>query len=200
MPFTHSLSLTLPHSLTHSLFLSFTLSLTHSLTHPPPQTSCHFPFMCTQNMSPAWSHICPIAPSLCPSLGPLCVGKHSRSAQHQYGAHFLHACFLEVVAGTSQLMAAALEVFLFIDNQLSENRKTKLIHPHRGHFIVSDNFRRKLLCLKLLKPATTLKIKNTMLADMNVNTSRGRTVSGRRKEALCLCNRGIVCMVPCDSP
>ncbi len=43
---------------------------------------------------------------------------HSRSTQHQYGAHFLHACFLEVVAGASQLMAASLEVFLLIDNQL----------------------------------------------------------------------------------
>lgn len=52
-------------------------------------------------------------------LGLLSVSDpHSRSTQHQYGAHFLHACFLEVVTGTSQLMAASLEVFLLIDNQL----------------------------------------------------------------------------------
>lgn len=43
---------------------------------------------------------------------------HSRSAQHQYGANFLHTRFLEVVAGSSQLLAMSLEVFLLIDNQL----------------------------------------------------------------------------------
>lgn len=43
---------------------------------------------------------------------------HSRSTQHQYGAHFLHACFLEVVTRPSQLMAASLEVFLLIDDEL----------------------------------------------------------------------------------
>lgn len=50
---------------------------------------------------------------------------HSRSTQHQYGAHFLHAFFLEVITGTSQLMAASLEVFLLIDNQLCTNGKEK---------------------------------------------------------------------------
>lgn len=48
---------------------------------------------------------------------------HSRSTQHQYGAHFLNACFLEVFAGASQLMAASLEVFLLIDNQLAKKRR-----------------------------------------------------------------------------
>lgn len=59
-----------------------------------------------------------------PLSGALSVSDpHSRSTQHQYGAHFLHACFLEVVTGTSQLMAASLEVFLLIDDQLCNRRR-----------------------------------------------------------------------------
>lgn len=46
----------------------------------------------------------------------------SRSTQHQYGAHFLQAGLLKVVAGSSQLVAASLEVFLVIDNQLGDKR------------------------------------------------------------------------------
>ena len=55
---------------------------------------------------------------------------HSRSTQHQYGAHFLHACFLEVVTGASQLMAASLEVFLLIDNQLCAERRGADLFVH----------------------------------------------------------------------
>lgn len=41
-----------------------------------------------------------------------------RSTQHQDGAHLLQTRLLQVVAGSSQLMAATLEVFLIVDNQL----------------------------------------------------------------------------------
>lgn len=41
-----------------------------------------------------------------------------RSTQHQDGAHLLQTRLLQVVAGSSQLMAATLEVFLLVDNQL----------------------------------------------------------------------------------
>lgn len=48
---------------------------------------------------------------------------HSRSAQHQYGAHFLQACFLEVVAGSAQLLAMPLEVLLLVDDQLRGDQR-----------------------------------------------------------------------------
>lgn len=41
-----------------------------------------------------------------------------RSTQHQDGAHLLQTRLLQVVAGSNQLMAATLEVFLLVDNQL----------------------------------------------------------------------------------
>lgn len=41
-----------------------------------------------------------------------------RSTQHQDRAHLLQTRLLQVVAGGSQLMAATLEVFLLVDNQL----------------------------------------------------------------------------------
>lgn len=50
---------------------------------------------------------------------------HSRSTQNEYWAHFLHARLLEVVTGPSQLMTAALKVFLFVDHQLRREREKK---------------------------------------------------------------------------
>lgn len=78
------------------------------VSHPSEEQDAHFCHKFTQHIT----HKDP-SPSLLSVSDP-----HSRSTQHQYGAHFLHACFLEVVTEGSQLLAASLEVFLFIDNQL----------------------------------------------------------------------------------
>lgn len=121
---------------------------------PPSQTHTAPPYSWAARIPPIWGETWrmwlmedrkhfdfpPFHPKLPLSLTALCKccssclsvsDPHSRSTQHQYGAHFLHACFLEVVTGASQLMAASLEVFLLIDNQLCAERRGADLFVHR---------------------------------------------------------------------
>lgn len=63
------------------------------------------------------SHSLPAPDDSAPSKHNIQVGD-LRSAQHQDRTHFVQARLLQVVAGSSQLMAAALEVLLLVDHQL----------------------------------------------------------------------------------
>lgn len=89
----------------------------------PLQSGCSYPTHLGKGETGLWftsaGHL-RVAKDPSPSLRMILSfsDPHSRSAQHQYGADFLHARFLEVVAGGGQLLAVPLEVLLLVDNQL----------------------------------------------------------------------------------
>lgn len=78
----------------------------------------------------------PPCPSPCPlphtTTAPPPIPQHVRSGVHEDGAHFVHAGFLQVGAGSAQLMAAALEVLLLEDGNLEESGGLRAGHAARG--------------------------------------------------------------------